>query len=407
MMVLLLGSLFAVLLGTNAFAQLEVHPRITLEEEYTDNLFLTNTGEQEDWITTIEPGINLLFNSRSVELSLDYSLHYVSYVDNSDDNIDDFKDIQRADARAVFFGGRPFTLTLSETITREALDERDSNADFNELVNRSTVYRTLAAPEYRLQLAPSFSLVFGYTYDRIDYAEAAGNDSEEHIGSFSVVKELSSNTEIFVRYVYTVHQSDIDDDFDLQNYVLGLTQQFGPRLRASIEGGFSKVEYDNGFDSDDINWLLNANYRLSEALTLGAGFEQSYVTSATEGLTKTRSANLNAIYEKNNLSAGAEIFWRFEDFVLTSREDTSLGARLDTTIPLTRVFNATFDAELERLNYEPENEDVDRLTFGAALGFEYRRFLASLGYRYRIQDSDITANDYQTNIFTLSVSMRF
>lgn len=392
----------------NAAAQVEFHPRLTLSEEYTDNLFLSDSDENEDWITTFEPGISLTYTARSVDVSIDYSLRYLFYQDNSSSNIDEFKDVQRADARASFFAGRPFTLTFSEAITREVLDERENNADYNELENRTTVYNFTATPEYRLEISPSFSLVLGYTYDRVDYVDASGNDSEEHVGHFSAVKELSSNTTISLNYFYTAHQADTDADYDQQNYTINLQQQVGPRLHVEVEAGLSEVEYDNGRDEDDTNWLLAATYSLSEPLLLNASYNQSFATSITNGLTKSRSAVLGLGYDKNEMTALAEIYWQQADYVLSAREDESFGSRFSITVPLTRAFSTTVDADYEWASFDDViDEDVDRFSFGVSLGYEYRRFLASLGYRYRSNDSDNNANDFTNNVFTLSASVRF
>lgn len=392
----------------NASAQLEIHPRVTLEEEYTDNLFLDPSDEQEDWISTVEPGISLTYDARSVDVSVDYSLRYIFYQDHDDRNIDDFEDVQRANATASFFAGRPFTLMVSETITRETLDESDVNADYNDLVNRTTVYTLQVAPEYRLELTPSFSLVFGYTYDRVDYVADAGNDSEEHSGRFSVVKELSSNTSVSLNYTYMVHQDETDEDFDQQDYTVGIDQQVGPRLNFSAEVGYSTIEYDDGRDTEDTTGLLSAAYSLSEALTFSADYDQSFSTSATEGLTKSRTATLGLGYAKNELTASAELFWDESDYEMTARKDEAIGTRLGLNIPLTVAFSTSFDAEYEQASFDDvTDEDVDRYSFGAALNYEYRRFLASLGYRYRSNDSDNNNNDFINNTITLSATMRF
>ena len=403
----LFGMLFS---ASNAWSAFEIHPYLTLEEEYNDNIFLSpENEEEEDWITTVEPGISLSYDNRSIAATVNYSLRYRFYKDHEDENLDKFKDVQRADAIVLFFSGRPFTLRLSETISRETIDERDDN-EFTDIENRSTVYHTSAVPEYRWQLTPTFSLIFGYSYDRNDYIDPRGNDSEEHEGRFSVVKQLSSTTEVFARYAYTVHQSDADEDeFDRQDYVLGLTQQLGGRTAVSFEGGYSDIEYDSGFETDATNWLVDISYHLSEPMTLSLGYSQDFTTTVEDGLTETQEASFGVDYEKELLTVATELFWNNSEYVRLDREDEAYGVRFDLSSQLTRAFSATMDAEYEQAEYDDSgvNEEVDRLTVGASFGYEYRRFLASLGYRYRINDSDIEVNDYTNNIVTLSATVRF
>lgn len=401
--------LLCMLLPVSAMAAMEIHPRLSLEQEYNDNIDLTADNEEEDWITTVEPGINLLYNNRSLEATIDYALRYRFYKDNDDENLDEFKDVQRADASVLLFPGRPFTLRASESITREALDERDDN-EFNDSVNRTTVYRTLVSPEYNWRLTPTFSLVFGYDYDRVDYVEAAGDDSEEHRGRLSLVKILSAQTEIFARYAYTAHLADADiDDFDRQDMTLGVTHKLGARTTLSLEAGYADIEYDNApaDDTDSPTYLADLAYRLTEAVTLSLGYAQDFTVSAEDGLIKDRELSLGLDYDRETITAAAQLFWNQADYVRLEREDKVYGVRFDFSRQLARAITTGFDIEYERGEYEDPTEDVDRFTAGVRLGYEYRRFLASLGYRYRINESDLDSNDYTNNIVTLRGSVRF
>jgi len=403
-------ALFVLLSPTiSAWAELEIHPRLMVEEEFNDNIFLDSANEEEDWITTIQPGITLNYQNRSIEAAVDYSLRYRFYKDNSGENLDKFKDVQQANATALFFNGRPFTLHLSETISREALDTRD-DYQFSDAENRSTVYHSTVTPEYRLQLMPTFSLLFGYTYDRTDYVDPRGDDVEEHEGRISLVKQISADSEVFARYAYSMQLSDAAaDEFDRQNYTLGLTQQLGGRTTLSLEGGYSQVEYDSGFDTDSTTWLVNIAYRLSGPVTLSVAYTQDFTVTAIDGLTETKEAVLGAVYTKESLTASTELFWNNSDYVLLDRQDKAYGIRIAFAKPLARAVTVNFDAEYERAEYDDlgTNEDVNRMTFGPSLAYEYRRFLASLGYRYRINESDIDDNDYVNNIVTLSATVRF
>ena len=395
---------------TLAIAALEFHPHLMIEESYNDNIYLSDGNEEDDWITTLEPGITIDYNNRFLAASVDYSLYYQFYNDHSEENQDNFEDVQRANATALFFGGRPFTLTLSEVISREVIDESERNADYNEIVNRSTVYNTTVTPEYRLQLFPTLSLVFGGTYERFDYVDSRGNDSEEHEGRVSLVKQLSATTELFGRYAFSRYLSDNDiDEFERQDYVFGLNQRIGAKIIIALEGGYSDVEYDNDDDTDTTNLLASIDYQLSEPITVSINYSQDFTTTFADGLTETRETGAAIAYNKDSLSAAAELFWNNSDYVRVDREDESYGVRLDFSTALARAISVNFDVEYEKAEYidDATDEDVNRFTIGSSLDYEYRRFVASLGYRYRINESDVSGNDYDNNIVTLSGALRF
>lgn len=399
------------LLPLSAFASIEYHPRFSLSEEYNDNLFLTHTDEEEDWITTVEPGIALLYHATAVELNLDYALRYQNYQNHRDENLDTFEDMQRANATALFFKGRPFTLRISELITRETLDERLNSTAYNDVVNKTTLYHLLVAPEYRWQLTPSFSLVFDYSYDRLDYVAPAGNDSEEHAGKVSFVKNLATNTEISASYRYAEHQvkrqTATNKDYNRQDYSLALSQQFGGRTSGRIEGGYANVEYDDGENVNNTRWLAELTYKIAEPLSATLNYSQDFVISATDGLTKTRSATFSLDYDRNDLKSGLAMYWNEAKYIQITRKDQFMGARANLHLPLAKAFFLEFDADFERAKFKPEDETADRYGIGAAAGIEYRRILATLGYHYRLNNSDIDSNDYQNNVITLSASLRF
>jgi hypothetical protein len=391
-----------------AWAALEVRPSLFVEEEYNDNINSSSDNEEEDWITTIQPGIHLDYASRSISAALDYSLEYRFYKENDEDNQNDFKDVQRAVATADFFEGRPFTFHASEIISRETLDETDDN-EFSE-ENRSTVYHLTLIPEYTLRLAPTLSVVFGYEFDRIDYVESEGDDSTEHAGRATLYKDLNASTIINAGYSYSILDADNDeDDFDRQDISAGLDYRVGDRINASLSGGYAEIDYDDGYSEDSSIWAVDLSYRQSGGLLYSAGLSQDFTVSATDGLTETQRATLGATYQRNSFSAGLTTFWEKSDYVRENRDDTTAGITGTLSKPLASNLTATAELTYERGWYDDSgvDEDVNRYTTGVSFDYQYRRFVASLGYRLRLNDSDISGNDYTNNIVSLSGSVQF
>ena len=400
-------ALVFLLLPALAPAAMEIHPRLSVEEEYTDNLYLDDANEEEDWITTVEPGLSLTYDNRSIEAVVDYSLRYRAYKNNDEENLDEFRDMQRADASVLLFGGRPFSLRVTETISRVALDERD-DYEFNDVENRSTLYDLTVLPEYRWQIMPTLSLVTDYTYHRLDYVESRGNDSEEHRGRISLVKLVSPRTDVFLRYGYTAHQSDDDEEFDRQDVTAGLSWQLGARTNLSMEGGYADVEYDSGYTTESLTWLADLSYQLSEAVSFSLVYSEDFSVTAEDGLTERREAELSAHYTRESMTASTTVFWRNLDYLQEQREDEFLGIRGTLAKPLGRALTLNLDAEYANVQFDDVvEEEADRFTLGPSLEYAYRRFLASLGYRYRVNASDVDSNDYTNNIVFINGSVSF
>lgn len=401
-------ALFSLLvLSINAWAAAEIHPRLTVGEEYNDNIYLDSSNE-EDWISTVEPGLSLTYGSRSLNANVDYSMRFRFYKNNSDENQNKFKDVQRANAELLFFPGRPFTLRLAENISSVALDERDNNANYNDVQNRSLLYHSVVAPEYRWQLTPTFSTVVGYIYDRNDYVDSRGNDTDAHEGHFSLVKQISATTEVFARFSYTDHNSDdIDDEFKQQKYTLGITQQLGARISGSLEGGYTKVNQKTSSTVDNNHWLVDLSYHLSEPVTLTLAYSQDYDVTPENGLIESQEASFGANYTRESLTASSTLFWNKSDYIQEDREDESYGIRFDLAKPLAKALTANFNAEYSHDKYTDPDEKVDLYTLGGSLDYTYRRFLISLGYTHRDSDSDLSDGNYTNNVVTLDGTMRF
>ena len=408
---LLLVVLFVCSTSPLAMAAAEFHPRVTVEEEYNDNIYLSDSGEESDWITTIEPGIQLLYKGRSIDATIDYSLHYRFYLDNNQENEESFKDVQRANASVLFFEGRPFTLQLNETISRETLDERRNSAAYNDIVNRTTAYHTVVRPQYRLEFNPTLALVLGYGYDRKDYVDPQGDDTEEHSGDVSLEKTLSSATTIYGGYVYRVFNSDDPaEDFDRQDYHLGVRHRLGARTTLALQGGFSNIDYDSGYSTDSTTWLGELSYQLTPAVLLALTYSQDFTVTVSEGVTKSQEAAFAVNYVKDPFTAESKLYWNNSDYVRQNRTDTAYGWSVGFSNHYSRAFTFNVDTELEYAQYEEAgmaDEDVYRVTLETSLDYEYRRFLASCGYRYRINNSDVDGNDYTNNVIFLSGTMRF
>ena len=161
--------------SSQVYAKIVLTPHVTLEEEYTDNLFLQESNKEDEFITTIAPGVQVKVDSRWINLSLDYSFRFEHYMNHDDLTDFNFEGGQRADLGTTFFEGRPFTLGIYGSISRETLDESQNNSATNDLVNKTTVYDFTVYPKYRFRLGKESFLEFGYVYDRTDHEDPKGN----------------------------------------------------------------------------------------------------------------------------------------------------------------------------------------------------------------------------------------
>lgn len=130
-------------------ARFDYTPRLSLSEEYNDNIFLAPANLESDFITTIIPGISLDWVAKAASLKLDYSLEFRKYAENDSQDQTAIKDIQRGLALGQLFPGRDFSITALQDFSTEAVDSRLPSVADNTNVNRTNVSRSIINPLYR------------------------------------------------------------------------------------------------------------------------------------------------------------------------------------------------------------------------------------------------------------------
>ena len=63
-----------------------VAPELSVKEVFTDNLFLTASDEEQDFVTELTPRINIYGNARRASVRVNYALQGLLYANNDDEN---------------------------------------------------------------------------------------------------------------------------------------------------------------------------------------------------------------------------------------------------------------------------------------------------------------------------------
>ena len=217
-----------------AQARMQYGLGMNVSEEYNDNIYLDRRDKEEDWITTIDPGLSFFLETNNLDVNLDYSLSLRYYKDNTDENQNDFKDIQRARGTATLFPGDPFTVVANANVSTVIVDEREATSDENSFVNRALMYDLSINPNYNWRITSTFNASLGYLYHYVTYQQlgsweydrgyedsGAPTDWQEHVVNFDLNKQFGPRTSCGIGYVFTDHQyidTDDEDEEDFQRH---------------------------------------------------------------------------------------------------------------------------------------------------------------------------------------------
>lgn len=409
-----LGIIFLVtplMVPASGFAAFEIHPRLTLSEEYNDNINLDAEGEEDDFITTVAPGILFNYRAKELLLNLDYSLLFRKYASNTEEDETDFNEIQRGLATAEIFPTRNFTVSLLGEISRVVVDESAPTADDEGLENRTTLYRYIVNPQYRFRRIPTVEFVFDYLLEGLDYVDDEGDDSISNQAGVEIIKTFSRrfSTSIGYRFEdYNVSTGgvDVSEDFQRQDVFGTLVYELSPQLRLRGRGGMAWIEYDERDSTDATLWGAGIEYRPSPLFTASLDYSEDFESTVDDGLVGRKRGSLLLSY-LGRIPVSFEVFNERSDYEETDEEDESTGGVLTATIPFGTRFSFTASGNYTYSEHDPDEEEVDEYGGRVSLEWVTRYVTFLLSQSHRQYDSNIDGNDFTNNITFLSARTEF
>lgn len=320
--------LFAISAGAE---ERKVTATIAVKQEYTDNLFFTSDNRENDFITTVSPGLEMVNNTERLKAGLKVRLDSGYYQDNSDlDAIDQH-----------YSGTLRYALTERANLSTSASYIRDSRSD-RDFFETGLVTRAVDRDRYRFRLGSDYALteIMGiqlqYAYDADAYSDSLYSDFQSHDISGTLTRDLSSLMPATIGRVTAGVTLFNDDDSDVTNYYAtvgadrSLTELFklfadigfrytesefdAVRLEPSgIPSVFFVVPYKARAEGSGLTGRAGVSYQgelnsgklfLSHAVTQASGYDGTVERTALQGdvgrrLTEKSSATFSAGYALN------------------------------------------------------------------------------------------------------------
>lgn len=406
------------LIGTSpALAAFRFTPTLTLRQEYNDNIFLSNSNKESDFISTIQPGFNLNWETRPVTLNFNYGLRFRYYWKNTERNEDSLKQTQRARLAADFSLYRDILfLSVSDVYERVTIDESGREGVDNDLINLTDSNRLRVNPYLRVQPWRTVTLRAGYTYENVWYERDTAVDYENHTGSATLTKEISPRVQAHLTASHSLFRPKAnqlatvpgaDEEFDRTDASVGLN--WAPSDRLSFDGNYGRGWIDYKLrDNQELDlYGLGFRYLIGPEKTVGARYDVFTTFSVRDGLREDKRYEAFIEFTPQITSRWA-VFYSESDYLIQDRSDDSRGAHVSGEWPWTNRMGLSYLVRFTRYSRTGPGtfqEEYDR--YGTRLGL-YRdmpigRF--HFGYTWNKNDSDIDVNDYTNNI--VWVEMRF
>ena len=382
--------------GNIRAGSLQFHPSLEIRETYSSNVYQNYGGLPADagFITNVTPGIKLLLPVSRHEVFVEYLADFNFYSVDSDTNY--IQQRAGAGARFNFARGLDASLTYYYTDseiprtartgqTEPGLPEDYFRArpynqnDFKGLIGWSL------ADRWRLE---GFFNYFNYRYkNSIDFY----SNYDQPMYGGRIFYRLSPKLSVLGEYNYQPITYPDDQIYNNTTQFVYLGLAFDPtaRLNGSLKFGYQDKNYDQSFEGRSSNFkggAVDGNlvYKLDVASTLRLLLNRSINEDRTT----------NAPYTQNRVGLEWRHFWsRNEKVSWTLRGGYSTLA---------------FDAPTTDADGSFKTRDDRRWEFGAALGYDLKRWLTlSLGYDYIDNQSNFINYDYQENRLYFKILVSF
>jgi len=176
-LILISFIVFFSFVNTAFAAEWTVIPRITMSETYDDNVRLAGEGQEEDYITQINPGLSLAGKGRYSELMIDYTMQNIFYKNN--DQYDDTYHNFRASSNTEIYRDHLF-LDVSGNYSQRTINLQQTSSTDNAAItdNRTDVVTYTVKPYYIDNFGQSSKLTLEHTYTEIDSKSGELSDTD-------------------------------------------------------------------------------------------------------------------------------------------------------------------------------------------------------------------------------------
>jgi hypothetical protein len=226
------------------------HPYITAQEEYNNNINLTARNKEEDFITTIYPGLRFSTAEQNYGVDLDYLLGLVFYAKESDNNYvsqSGTMNFWRTLAPRLTFRMREYLVRSEEPREREFGSEAlPEQLLLGTQRDRSVYFRNVFEPSLEYQFGRENQFGLSYRNNIYETQSRFAEDSRENYVSPSIAYWFDIRNGLSLQYGFTRGDFEKSADFTAHATTGRYTRRFNPRTSMFGEYLFKRQDFKSG-----------------------------------------------------------------------------------------------------------------------------------------------------------------
>jgi hypothetical protein len=254
-------------------AQFKISPSVMVSEEYNDNIFLTPTDKQEDYITRIVPGFDLVHNTSFWSWKIDYAYDYRYYARDTVQRDTTYIANLLEHAELI---DNAFYIDMTDAYQRVSLNVARNYTQESLFLNQTEQNIFTLTPYLNLTSGPSHTVQVGYRFANIWYKDPTAIDENDHIGYLSMSSPISSNVTITGGVLYTRGLNRVAGYFK-SDVITGPVYSYAPNSVMYCELGETWLRFAGYKNIHHLLWDIGISHHYS-TLTLKVETKTDYVT---------------------------------------------------------------------------------------------------------------------------------
>lgn len=309
--------LFLALPAASEAAEFEIKPRVSVSEEYNDNIHETVTNKKEDFITRVMPGFSLLYKAPRLDAKTDYTFDYGHYARR--EKTDEYNHTLSANATLAVVENF-FFIDASDTYRRVSLDAARDTTNETLYNNYSDQNIGAVSPYFIWRPGTGSTIKTGYRYTNTWYKESSGVDKQENSAFLEASHELLPKFSFTWGYSFTDTITTVQD-YRRHNAYGGFRYEYADKSFLFGQAGNTWLSYDKGPDVSNIFWNAGLTHDTGTAtITLETRVQYTEDPLTTSQQETLYSARVLQRLDRGELTASAA-YSEFE-IVETGKIDT-------------------------------------------------------------------------------------
>jgi len=384
--------------------------RITVSEQYDDNINLEPHDKESDWITTAGPGLTLAFLLEETEVRLSYDIFFSFYAENRDQNdvshhltLSGLKGIPIADN---------VTLDLDESFTvSEDPVEISEQTTSGSRRSRKRYYRNTAGGRLNYLFGEEDFLYAGFRHRLLFNDDSNYEDSQEFRPGAGLAYWFTVRHGVSLDYEYAKAEFDVSDDYEKHYGRFTYRYRFSPEVQTNIFYSYESTDFDGtqrqDYEVHNGGAGLDLEVTENSSLSLWGGYYYRDREQGDNNEGFSGSFLFSRIFARGSLNLQGSAGYR-EQYIAAENLGFSeyYAASASLTYELLEELTGNISGFFWRDEYKDVEPKRDEDTWGGRVGLNYPLLSwlsSSLSYQYRRVESTLDENEYTDNRVTLTL----